>query len=90
MLIAPAYAHHSASSEFDVQRTIKLTGTMTKMEWINPHTYMHIDVPDAILRQRIDERVHHRRQRPGTACLAAALCPEDIGRGRNWMECVGE
>jgi Family of unknown function (DUF6152) len=47
IMIAPVYAHHSASSEFDVQRTIKLTGTMTKMEWINPHAYMHIDVPDA-------------------------------------------
>jgi hypothetical protein len=47
LVVAPVQAHHSASSEFDVQKTIKLTGVLTKMEWINPHAYMHMDVPDA-------------------------------------------
>jgi len=47
LCLRPVYAHHSASSEFDVERTIKITGVLTKMEWINPHAYMHLDVPDA-------------------------------------------
>ena len=37
-------AHHAFSAEFDGNRPIKLTGTVTKMEWINPHAWIHIDV----------------------------------------------
>jgi hypothetical protein len=41
---APVSAHHAFAAEFDASRPIKLTGTVTKMEWINPHTWIHIDV----------------------------------------------
>jgi hypothetical protein len=43
----PVYAHHSASSEYDVNRTVQVTGVMTQMEWINPHAEMHMDVKNA-------------------------------------------
>ena len=40
----PVLAHHSFASEFDVTKPVKLQGTVTRMEWINPHSWIHIDV----------------------------------------------
>jgi hypothetical protein len=43
----PVIAHHSFAAEFDAKRPVKLRGTVTKMEWINPHSWIHIDVKTA-------------------------------------------
>ena len=40
-------AHHSFSAEFDSTKPVQLRGTVAKVEWINPHTWIHIDVKDA-------------------------------------------
>lgn len=44
---APVWAHHAFSAEFDVAKPMKLQGTLTKWEMVNPHSWFHIDVKDA-------------------------------------------
>jgi len=46
LLAIPVLAHHSATAEFDTSKTFTVKGTITKLEWINPHVYMYADVTD--------------------------------------------
>ena len=44
---SPSFAHHSVGSEFDVKNCRDFTGTLTKLDWQNPHAYFHMDIKDA-------------------------------------------
>lgn len=46
LAVAPMYAHHAFSAEFDSKKPLKMTGVVTKVEFINPHSWIHIDVKD--------------------------------------------
>jgi len=45
--VVPVVAHHAFAGQFDINKPTKLVGTVTKVEWQNPHIYFYIDVKDA-------------------------------------------
>ena len=46
LITAIAAAHHSVTGQFDPMNRVELTGVITKVDWINPHTYLYLDVAD--------------------------------------------
>ncbi len=45
-VVAPVSAHHSFAAEYDMKQPVTLTGTVTKVEWLNPHAHLYMDVKD--------------------------------------------
>ena len=46
ILGAPARAHHSFGAEYDSNQPVTVTGVVTRIEWTNPHSFLHLDVPE--------------------------------------------
>ena len=51
--VQPAVAHHAVAAEYDVAKPVELKGTLTKMEWVNPHGWIYMDVkqPDGTVKR---------------------------------------
>ena len=47
LMAMPASAHHSAVAEYDLAKPVKVTGTVTRVEWSNPHIWFYVDVKNA-------------------------------------------
>lgn len=50
-IAAPLTAHHSVSAEFDSSKPVTLSGVISNIDWMNPHTYVFVDVNDPSLRK---------------------------------------
>ena len=75
----PAIAHHSLLAVFDEEQTVTLKGVVSKVEWVNPHVYLSIDVPDAagkVTTWSIETF-------PPTTLRRAGLTREKLGYGQN-------
>jgi hypothetical protein len=46
MIVTPVLAHHSETAEYDVTKPVKVTGVLTKVQWMNPHIWFYVDVKD--------------------------------------------
>jgi hypothetical protein len=46
MIAVPLMAHHSITAEFDTSKSFTVKGTITKIEWVNPHAYVYVDAKD--------------------------------------------
>src|SRR4029077_19811776 len=87
-----ALAHHSVQSQFDIHKTVTVSGTVSKLEWINPHSYLTLNVKDAsgnmqkwafelggagALRRAGMSRADRGRLKPGDEVTATALAARD-------------
>jgi hypothetical protein len=89
---AAASAHHSVQSQFDIHKTVTVSGTVAKIEWINPHSYLTLNVKDAdgkmqkwafelggagALRRAGMSRADRGGLKPGDEVTATALAARD-------------
>jgi uncharacterized protein DUF6152 len=85
-------AHHSVQSQFDIHKTVTVSGTVSKIEWINPHSYLTLNVKDAsgnvqkwafelggagALRRAGMSRADRGGLKPGDEVTATALAARD-------------
>lgn len=91
-LARPASAHHSIQAQFDIHKTVSVSGTVAKIEWINPHSYLTLNVKDAdgkvqkwafelgganVLRRAGMSRADRGGLKPGDEVTATALAAKD-------------
>ena len=100
VLAVPASAHHSVQAQFDVHKTFTITGTVSKIEWINPHSYLTLNVKDAdgkvqkwafelaapgVLRKAGMSREDRGGLKPGDEITVTGLASKD-GSNTGWLQ----
>ena len=88
----PVFAHHSVQSQFDIHKTVTISGTVAKVEWINPHSYITLNVKGTdgkiekwafelggpgVLRKAGMSRADRGGLKPGDEVTAIALAARD-------------
>ena len=101
VLAIPASAHHSVQSEFDMHKTITVTGTIVKVEWINPHSYLTVETKNAdgkverwafemggggVLRRAGMSRADRGGMKPGDQVTCTGLAAKDGSTTGNLRE----
>jgi hypothetical protein len=96
---AAPFAHHSVAGQFDTSKSVALTGVISKVEWINPHVYLQLDVRDeggavtswalATLPTAMMRRAGLTREavqgKPGEVVTVAAIPARDESRRLAWV-----
>ena len=99
VLATSAAAHHSVSGQYDTSKPLTLTGVISKVDWINPHVYLHLDVkekdgsvtnwvlstlPTAMMRRAGLTRESLQGQ-PGEVVTINAIAARDEGKRLGWI-----
>lgn len=98
VVAAPALAHHSPSAEFYMDKTVEVKGVITKVDWINPHVFVYMDVTDASGKvthwslQSLPTRFFHQSgltketlMGDGKQVVTATVNPAKDGTNYGWM-----
>ena len=100
ILAGPALAHHSVQAQFDMHKTFTITGTVSKVEWINPHSYLTLNVPGTdgknqkwyfelaapgVLRRNGLSREDRGGLKPGDEITVTGLAAKD-GSPTGWLQ----
>ena len=100
VLAGPLSAHHSVQAQFDIHKTFSINGTVSKIEWINPHSYLTVNVTDAdgkvqkwyfelaapgVLRRDGLSREDRGGLKPGDEITATGLASKD-GSNTGWLQ----
>ena len=92
---AAAYAHHSFDAEYDSRNPVTLTGYVTKVDWINPHAFVYIDVKDGstVKNYRIEMGPPYALARGGwkrdTLKVGDKITIQNAGPAKDGREAVG-
>ena len=99
VMAATTSAHHSVSGQYDSSKPLTLTGVITKVDWINPHIYLHLDVkekdgavtswtlstlPTAMMRRAGLTR-EALQGKPGEVVTVSAIAARDETRRLGWI-----
>lgn len=80
-IAAPTQAHHAVNAQFDVASEIKVTGTLTKMDPVNPHSWWHFEITNA---QGVKEAWSFESGSPAALRRAGLSVKEDVKAGNTY------